>query len=155
KEAWTLVAFLTAPEQLLERARLAGQYPPRPALYDSPSLRRALAVPPAQARRIIERAVPRPVTPVYAELSEALQVQLHAALTGQLDDARALAEAARDMRAVLEHAGLLPEAKPPRSGAGENRTIVLGAIGVLLGAAVAMWIWRRHRGLPAVPAPSR
>ena len=50
-------------------------------------------------RAIVERAVPRPVTPLYAELSAALQVQLHAALTGQKGPAAALSEAAAQMRA--------------------------------------------------------
>lgn len=104
--AFALIAFLTAPEQMIERAREVGQYPARPALFDAPGLESAFAVPPAAARRVIEAAVPRPVTPVYAELSEVLQVGVHEALTGQRDPQTALDEAARGMRRVLERAGL-------------------------------------------------
>jgi multiple sugar transport system substrate-binding protein len=106
--AYALVEYLTAPAQMLERARVVGQFPARPALYDSPELASAMSVPPADARRIIEGAVPRPVTPVYAELSEILQVRLHEALTGQREPRPALEDAARAMRALLERSGLAP-----------------------------------------------
>jgi multiple sugar transport system substrate-binding protein len=109
--AWQLVAYLTAPEQLVERAQAAGQFPARPSLYDGAALAGALPVPPAEARRIIERAVPRPVTPIYTELSSVLQVHLHRALTGQETPQDALARAAAGMRAVIERAGLGPGAR--------------------------------------------
>jgi multiple sugar transport system substrate-binding protein len=104
--AWRLVAYLTAPEQLIERARAAGQFPARRGLYEGDALAGALPVPPEDARRIIERAVPRPVTPIYTELSSVLQVHLHRALTDQESPEDALANAARGMRAILERTGL-------------------------------------------------
>src|SRR5690606_25400266 len=52
--AWQLVAYLTAPEQLVERARLAGQYPPQPGLYRSGALDGLLPIPPADALAVIE-----------------------------------------------------------------------------------------------------
>jgi multiple sugar transport system substrate-binding protein len=69
-----------------------------------------LPVPPADARRIIERALPRPITPVYTELSGTLQVHLHRALTDQEAPAEALALAAAGMRAVLARSGLAGDA---------------------------------------------
>jgi multiple sugar transport system substrate-binding protein len=104
--AWAVVEYLTRPEQMLERARGVGQFPTRPALYAEPELARALAIPPAQARAIIEHAVPRPVTPVYTQLSEILQIDLHRALTRQQEPAAALAHAAREMQALLDRVGL-------------------------------------------------
>ncbi len=104
--AWRLVQYLTAPEQLIERAQAAGQFPARPSLYDDGSLTDALPVPPAEARRIIDAAVPRPVTPVYAELSGELQVYLHRALTDQERPDEALARAAERLRAILRRSGL-------------------------------------------------
>ena len=79
--AYALVEHLTSPEQMLERARVAGEFPARSRALRSESSSAALGAPPDQMRRIIEHAVPRPVTPVYAELSELLQVHLHRALT--------------------------------------------------------------------------
>jgi multiple sugar transport system substrate-binding protein len=104
--AYAFVEYLTSPEQMLERARIAGEYPARPALFDRRELE-ALGAPPDQIRRIIEHAVPRPVTPVYAELSELLQVHLHRALTRQQEPAAALHTASGEMNDLLARTGLL------------------------------------------------
>ena len=55
---------------------------------------------------MIERAVPRPVTPLYTQLSEILQVRLHRALTRQAEPGPALTEAAKEMQTLLDRAGL-------------------------------------------------
>lgn len=104
--AWRLIAFLTAPEQMLERARVAGQYPPRRSLWDDPRLAEALGVPLDDVREILESAIPRPVTPVYSELSEALQIHLHRALSGQAAPEEALRRAAWEMEEILDESGL-------------------------------------------------
>jgi ABC-type glycerol-3-phosphate transport system substrate-binding protein len=99
--AWKVVEFFTAPEQILDRSRLSG-YPPRAALYDDPRLGEILPIPLALARSIVERAVPRPATPIYSQLSELLQIDLHRALSGQVTPDRALHDAARAMNALIE-----------------------------------------------------
>lgn len=99
--AYELIDYLLQPAQMIERARVAGQLPPRPALYVSADLADALAIRPDAARQVIERAVPRPVTPVYHELSEILQVSLHRALTHQQEPRPALEDAAASMRRLL------------------------------------------------------
>jgi ABC-type glycerol-3-phosphate transport system substrate-binding protein len=104
--AWLVIEYLTRPEQMLERAQVVGQFPTRTAVYDDPALAEALEIPPAQARRIIEAAVPRPVTPVYTQLSEILQIQLHRALSRQAEPAAALARAAAEMQQLLDRVGL-------------------------------------------------
>jgi multiple sugar transport system substrate-binding protein len=111
--AWQLVRFLTAPEQMLERARLATQLPSRRSLYDTSALAEALPIPVEQVRQILDAAVARPVTPVYSELSETLQVWLHRALSGQQTPSTALREAAREIRALLARSGLGPEEPTP------------------------------------------
>jgi hypothetical protein len=55
---------------------------------------------------VLLAARPRPVTPVYTQLSEILQIRLHRALTRQQEPKPALEEAAREMRQVLQRAGL-------------------------------------------------
>jgi len=99
--AWKVVEFLTAPEQMLDRSRLSG-YPPRPALYDDQRLAEILPIPLTLARSIVERAVARPATPIYSQLSELLQIDLHRALSGQVPPDRALHDAARAMNALIE-----------------------------------------------------
>lgn len=101
-----LIVFLTAPEQMLERARVVAQLPARRSLYDGGRLAGALPLPLEQVRAALDAAVPRPVTPVYGELSEILQVHVHRALSRQQDPAAALAEAASQIRALLARAGL-------------------------------------------------
>jgi multiple sugar transport system substrate-binding protein len=104
--AYRLLEFITRPEQMLERARVVGQFPPRPSLYGRAELAEALSIPAGDARRAIERATPRPVTPVYTELSGILQIWLHRALTRQVEPRPALENAAREMRALLARVGL-------------------------------------------------
>jgi multiple sugar transport system substrate-binding protein len=96
---------------MLERAEVLGQYPPRPSLYDDPRMVDALPIPPGQALDIVRRARPRPVTPVYAELSGILQVWLHRALTRQRSAGEALSEAAAEMERLLERVELAPSSE--------------------------------------------
>lgn len=104
--AWELIAYLTAPERMLERAEIAGQFPARPGLYDDPRLDAVIAIPAGRAREILEAARPRPVTPIYTQLSELLQIELHRALVGQKSPERALGDAARAMREAIETSGI-------------------------------------------------
>jgi multiple sugar transport system substrate-binding protein len=111
--AWQLIEFLTAPDQMLERARVAAQLPSRRSLYDSPELQAAIDMPLESIRAAVDAAAPRPVTPVYSELSELLQVQLHRALTGQVAPDAALRQAGADMRRLLERSGLSAQDAQP------------------------------------------
>jgi multiple sugar transport system substrate-binding protein len=108
EDAFALVAFLLDPQQMLERARTVGQYPSRRSLYDNDELGRSLGIPAHDILRIVQAATPRPVTPIYTELSEILQVHLHRALTRQAPPREALRAAASQMRAALERSGLGP-----------------------------------------------
>ena len=107
-DAYALIEFLLQPAQMMERARVVGQFPPRHSLYDDPALSDALGMPAGEARRIIEAATPRPVTPVYSQLSAILQVAVHRALTGQEEPRAALQQAAAEMRALLARVRLAP-----------------------------------------------
>lgn len=104
--AYRLIAYLTAPEQMLARAQAVGQYPTRPGLYDDARLRDALAIPVDQARRAIESATPRPVTPIYTELSEILQIELHRALVRQAEPQEALNSAASRINRLIDRTGM-------------------------------------------------
>jgi multiple sugar transport system substrate-binding protein len=106
--AYQLIEYLVEPAQLLERARIAAQYPPRPTMYDTKELEDALRIVPADARRIIEHAVPRPATPIYSELSQILQIAVHRALTRQQEPRAALQQAAAAMRALFDRTELDP-----------------------------------------------
>jgi ABC-type sugar transport system permease subunit/ABC-type glycerol-3-phosphate transport system substrate-binding protein len=144
--AWQLVEFLTAPEAQVERARIAGEYPSRPALYRDGSLDGALSVPPADALAVIERATARPVTPVYAELSSALQIQLHRALTGQARAEAALTQAAGELRAIV--------GATEQPIGGDRSSSSVGALALLaVIVAIVIVLARRRRGRASSPAP--
>jgi len=104
--AYKLIAYLTAPEQMLERAQAVGQYPTRSAVYGDQRLRGAIAIPPDDARRAIESASPRPVTPIYNEMSEILQIELHRALVRQVEPREALNSAAARINTLIERTGM-------------------------------------------------
>jgi multiple sugar transport system substrate-binding protein len=104
--AYKLIAYLTAPDQMLARAQAVGQYPTRSALYSDARLRGAIAIPLDNARRAIESAMPRPVTPIYTELSEILQIELHRALVRQVEPQEALNSAAARINALIERTGM-------------------------------------------------
>jgi len=144
-QAKQLIEFLTAPEQMLERAAALNQLPPRQSSYHDPRLSAALGRPLAPLRRIVETARPRPATPYWSELSRILQVHLHRALTAQEPESSALHAAAREMRAVLTET----QARPSRAAL----LFTHGAALVLaLGSGWLLWRAgkRRARSRPPV-----
>jgi len=106
RAAWRVIEYLTRSEQMLERAAVVGQYPARTTLYDDPRLAEALGRDIEPLREAVLHARARPVTPVYTQLSEILQIHLHRALTRQAQPREALAAAAREMRDLLDTVGL-------------------------------------------------
>jgi ABC-type glycerol-3-phosphate transport system substrate-binding protein len=114
--AYAVVEFLLQPAQMLERARVAGQFPPRRSLYADPALSAALPIDTARVQEIIANAVARPATPVYAELSDIVQIHVHRCLSGQETSAEALRAAAREIDALLARVGLLPGSSHARKG---------------------------------------
>jgi multiple sugar transport system substrate-binding protein len=87
-----LVLHLTSPEASLVLARAYGRNPARRAAYADPRL---AAANPFVARLLplLERARPRPVTPYYVMIGDALQGELSAAVSGLRTPAEALRRA--------------------------------------------------------------
>ncbi len=149
-----LLAFLTAPTQTLERAAATGAWPANRSVYDRPELAQALEFPAEDARRLVESATARPVTPLYAELSGILQRHLHRALAQGEEPAIALETAAREMRRRQTEVGLTKEASGGNGAApgglgAAGWTFLLAAIAVL---ADAIRRSRRDR-TPREPIP--
>jgi multiple sugar transport system substrate-binding protein len=94
-----LAAFLAAPRAQKALALAYGYSPPRRSLYDDAEL--AAAQPfVASLRAILELARPRPVSPYYVALSQTLQSEFSAVLTGRRTPAAALAAIAREAQVV-------------------------------------------------------
>ena len=104
--AGRLLQRLVAPEALADMARSTGQIPPRRSAVP-------LATPDlgflASTAAMLENAVTRPATPVYARVSDQLQMMLEAVLTHRLSPAAAVARAADRIGAItglpVDHGG--------------------------------------------------
>lgn len=100
EEAWAFIRFATGEsgQKLLHLRN--GFVPSRRALFADPEI---VAASPHYPRLvgILERARPRPVHPSYAEISDAVQRHVSAALVGGEEPAAALAAAAREIEGVL------------------------------------------------------
>lgn len=98
--AWatSLIEHLTSLDASVAMAIAYGRNPPRRAAYDDP---RVVARAPqiAQLLPVVSSARPRPVTPYYPMISDALQGELSAALVGVRSPAAALARA----QALVDH----------------------------------------------------
>jgi len=95
-----LALYLASPAAQKALALAYGYNPPRRKLYQDKQL---LAAQPflAKLRAVYEHARPRPVTPHYVRLSQVLQAELSGALAGLKTPEQALADAQRDIEAIL------------------------------------------------------
>ncbi|NDD29355.1 MAG: ABC transporter substrate-binding protein [Proteobacteria bacterium] len=99
REAFLLASFLTSPEAQRERMLATGQLPTRIAPYSDAEVRKAHPEM-ADLLAVFEGARPRPVTPHYSKLSDCLQIELHRAISGEVDAGGALRAAAARLRAL-------------------------------------------------------
>jgi trehalose/maltose transport system substrate-binding protein len=98
--ALAFVDFVTNEESM---NRAASEYALPPALassYDDPGVQDELPFA-AELRQAVEQAQPRPVTPVYTQVSQAIYENVNAALSGQMEPQEALETAQRDMEQAL------------------------------------------------------
>ena len=100
EESKALVKFLTGEKAQRRLAVAYGFQPARPALYRDAEL---LATQPFVGRlaRVFAAARPRPVTPQYVRVSQVLQSDFSAAISGLRTPQAALAHAQRRIEAIL------------------------------------------------------
>ncbi|TVS07061.1 MAG: ABC transporter substrate-binding protein [Cyanobium sp. PLM2.Bin73] len=95
---------LTGEASQRQLVRRYGYTPTLTALFDDPELVAERPLLP-QLRQALEQAVLRPLNPGYAQLSDILQRQLSALITGRGDPAAAMARAGRDSDLLLRASG--------------------------------------------------
>jgi multiple sugar transport system substrate-binding protein len=98
--ALAFIDFVTNQESM---NRAASKYALPPALassYDDPQVQEALPFA-TELREAVEQAAPRPVTPVYTQVSQAIYENVNAALAGQSTPQEALENAQRDLEQAL------------------------------------------------------
>ncbi len=103
RAAWKLIQWLTSPAVQTQRAVFAGDPPSvlaayTPALYSKAPYFR-------QEKAVFKYATSRPVTPLYPQISSALQTAISAALSGQESPARALAGAQTAVNGIVSGSG--------------------------------------------------
>jgi multiple sugar transport system substrate-binding protein len=97
--AWTLVAWLSQPQQQLELHRLVGDLPPRRSAWRDPALSGDAN---AEAfREQLERAVPAPKVPEWERIAQEMRIVAEQMVNGGLGVDAAAAELDRRTDAIL------------------------------------------------------
>nr|WP_100010029.1 ABC transporter substrate-binding protein [Lentibacillus sediminis] len=99
--AWEFVKFISGPEGQKISAVEGGRPPTLKALYDDPEVQEVSSLfADPEFREVLQNAVPRPVSPIYPEVSDIMQIELSTALAGD----QTAEEAAANMQAKIEEA---------------------------------------------------
>ena len=101
REAAAAIRWLTGPELQRRLAVEQGYAPTWTALYDDPELQKAAPLLEAQRAALAAGPLLRPLTPLYAQLSDVLQRQINGMITGQGAPAAAMAGAQQRSEAVI------------------------------------------------------
>jgi trehalose/maltose transport system substrate-binding protein len=98
--ALKFVDFATNEESNNEAASKFALPPAYAASYDNPQVQKALPFA-TELKQAVEQAKPRPVTPVYTQVSQAIYENVNAALAGEKSPQQALEDAQSDMEQAL------------------------------------------------------
>ena len=101
--AWEFVQFMTAPEQQKFYA-LGGSYlPTLTALYDDPEIKEN--VPTVRlAPEALKNTVPRPVSPVYSDMSLKMSEEFNASLGGDTQPQQAISSLQSELQKIADQA---------------------------------------------------
>jgi multiple sugar transport system substrate-binding protein len=98
--ALAFIDFVTNEESMNRAASKFALPPALASSYDDPQVQKALPFA-TELRQAVEQARPRPVTPVYTQVSQAIYENVNAALSGQAEPQEALEKAQRDLEQAL------------------------------------------------------
>lgn len=101
EEAWEFLNFLTSTDGQKEMLLGAGYTPTRESVYEDQEVMEEHPYLEQQLESF-ELAKPRPVHPFYPEMSDALQVQVHKALIGELSPKEALDGAKEKIEEIVQ-----------------------------------------------------
>lgn len=101
EEAWEFVKFISGPEGQKISALEGGRAPTIEALYDDEEVQAVSSLfANPEFREVLQTAVPRPVTPIYPEISDIMQIEISKVLTGD----QSAQDAATNMQTKMEAA---------------------------------------------------
>ncbi len=95
------IEFATAAEQQKIMATEASLPPTLTAVYDDPAVKKAMPFA-EELRTAIDQAQPRPVSPVYPQISEAIYNNVYAALQGKMSPDEASSKMQEEIQKALE-----------------------------------------------------
>jgi len=95
------IEYATEPEQQKIMATEASLPPTVTATYDDPEVKKAMPFA-AELRDAIDQAQPRPVSPVYPQISEAIFNNVYAALQGKMSPDEASSKMNEEIQKALE-----------------------------------------------------
>ncbi len=101
--AWTLMQYLSAPEQVKERALEGGYLPPLKELYNDQEILNQVPVV-ALAKEAAQNAKPRPVSPYYSDMSLEMAEQFNASLKGDVSPEQAVKTLQDQLQNIVEQA---------------------------------------------------
>ncbi len=102
EQAWEVIKFMTAPEQLKTNALQGSKLPTRKALYDDQEILEKVPVARLGQEAIIGNSRPRPVSPFYSDMSLEIAKQFNASLAGDVPPEEAVATLQKDLQAIVE-----------------------------------------------------
>lgn len=103
-QAWEFIKFMTDPEQLKTNALQGSKLPTRRALYEDPQILEKVPVARLGKEAIIENSKPRPVSPVYSDVSLELAEQFNQALKGEVSPEQAVSTLQDELQRMAEQA---------------------------------------------------
>ena len=98
--ALAVVDFLAQQEWQTTLTAEFSQASPLKATYDQPEVQKAIPFS-AELQAALEQAKPRPVSPVYPQISQAIYKNVNQALTGQKSPEDAMKQAQSDIEKAL------------------------------------------------------
>jgi multiple sugar transport system substrate-binding protein len=102
--AWALIEFMTAAEQQKEMALEASLLPTRKGVYDDPEVLEQLPAVALGKDAILQTTTP-PVSPYYADMSEAMAKQFNANLLGSVTPQEAAETLQEELAGIVERGG--------------------------------------------------
>src|SRR5215210_3976312 len=101
--AWEFLQYMTAPEQQ-KAYTLGGSYlPTLTALYDDPEVKETLPTV-GVAGAALKNAVPRPVSPVYSDMSLKMQEEFNSSLGGDVEPQEAISTLQTELQKIADQA---------------------------------------------------
>jgi len=100
--AWEFIKYMLGPDAQKMGATVATWTVTLQSIYDDPEVLTKLALF-KQLKPILQTALPRPVSPKYSDITTAIQLRIHQALTKKMSPREALTALSSDLRPLVQN----------------------------------------------------